>query len=362
MTNDNTNNSRRRFLGQVALAAGASSIASFGSSAGSAKNKANPTPAPLSDVAGKVAFITGGSSGIGLGQARVFHEAGMKVVIGYIRDDQVGSALEQFRSGRDRIHAIKVNVTDRRAMRRAADEIEDRFGAIHLVSNNAGIGLHTPLSVVDYQDFDQTLGVNLVGVFNGVKEFLPRIRKHGQGGHIVTTSSMSGLLPTEGAGAGVYTTTKFATIGMMEALRSEMDAEKANVGVSVYCPGFVNTNIFEVDRNLSASYSDGPKRSEEAINAAAARENNIRTIMGAGMDPMEAGRFVLDGIRNNDLFILSHPEFNDGLKERHEAIIASLPRGVKAPESRLKVIGVTLHNSVYKKETAKLRSRGKRQA
>jgi NAD(P)-dependent dehydrogenase (short-subunit alcohol dehydrogenase family) len=281
MTTAKHDPARRQFLEQMTLAAGVAGVSGLvAQGARGAQPAAQPTaqsaaemaaaaaqgpaltagPPPLRDVAGKVAFITGGGSGIGLGQARVFHEAGMKVVIGYIRDDQIGPAMEQFKTGKDRIHAIKVNVIDRDAMTAAADEIERRFGKIHLISNNAGIGPLTPLSATEPKDFDQTVAVNLTGVYNGVHIFLPRIRKHGEGGHIVTTSSMSGILPTQGGGAGAYTATKFATVGMMEILRTELDDTRANVGVSVYCPGLVNTNIFEL-RRMSAPRSPTRKAS-----------------------------------------------------------------------------------------------------
>jgi NAD(P)-dependent dehydrogenase (short-subunit alcohol dehydrogenase family) len=362
MSKKTYNEARRQFLGQMAMTAGIASVAAFDPRNADAQAPAAPAsapgPAPLKDVAGKVAFITGGSSGIGLGQARVFHEAGMKVVIGYIRDDQVGPALDQFKTDKDRVHAIKVNVTDRAAMRAAADEVEAHFGRIHLVSNNAGIGLLTSLSAVDYQDFDQTIAVNLVGVFNGVHEFLPRIRKHGEGGHIITTSSMSGILPTEGGGAGIYTTTKFAVVGMMEALRSEMDTLKANVGVSVYCPGLVSTNIFEVEQNLRASFKENGSAAKADGPEAAAFATRMRGIIASGMSPLEAGRYVLNGIRNNDLFILSHPEFLQGLQERHAVIQASVARG-KAPVERTNMVKSTLRNSVYTRELAKLGKRRK---
>ncbi len=193
----------------------------------------------------------------------------------------------QFKTGKDRVHAIKVNVIDRVAMAAAADEIEAKFGKIHLISNNAGIGPLTPLSATEPKDFDQTVAVNLTGVYNGVHIFLPRIRKHGEGGHIVTTSSMSGILPTEGGGAGAYTCTKFATVGMMEILRSELDTANANVGVSVYCPGLVNTNIFELAKNVNAAFTEPGAKAGPAD--APVNEAFIRQIIGNGMDPMEAG-------------------------------------------------------------------------
>ncbi|MEO6184908.1 MAG: SDR family NAD(P)-dependent oxidoreductase [Steroidobacteraceae bacterium] len=349
---------RREFLGSMALAAGTAAMlgAAHAPAASAADAKATPAdPAPLRDVAGKVAFITGGSSGIGLGQARVFHAAGMKVVIGYIRDDQVGPALESFTTGKDRIHAIKVNVIDRAAMKAAADEIEQRFGKIHLLSNNAGIGPLTQLIQTEPKDFDQTVAINLTGVYNGIHEFLPRIRRHGEGGHVVTTSSMSGILPTEGGGAGAYTATKFAVVGMMEVLRSELDTAKANIGASVYCPGLVATNIFELEKNVSAAFDEKGKAGPAD---AAANTARIREIIGAGMNPLEAAQIVLAGIRSNDLFILSHPEFGPGLQERLDALMASVP-ATKAPAARLAQEQVTMHNSLYVRERAKLRARRK---
>ena len=352
MANDKRSVDRREFLGGVAMAAGAAGLIG---STGSARAAGAPAagPAPMQDVAGKVAFITGGSSGIGLGQARVFHEAGMKVVIGYIRDDQVGPALDSFRTGRDRVHAIKVNVIDRVAMKAAADEIEAKFGKIHLLSNNAGIGPLTPLLLTEPKDFDQTVAVNLTGVYNGIHEFVPRIRRHGEGGHVVTTSSMSGILPTEGGGAGAYTATKFAVTGMMEILRSELDAAKVNIGASVYCPGLVATNIFELEQNVSAAFDEKGKAGPAD---AAANTARIREIIGAGMSPIEAAQIVLAGIRNNDLFILSHPEFGPGLQERMEALLASVP-ATTAPTARLAQEQVTMHNSLYVRERDKLRAR-----
>jgi len=347
---------RRGFLGGLAVAATAAGLTAARDAPAAdapATGAAMAVPAPMKDVAGKVAFITGGSSGIGLGQAHVFHQAGMKVVIGYIRDDQIGPALEGFKTGKDRLHAIKVNVVDRAAMKAAAEEIEKKFGRIHLLSNNAGIGPLTPLLATEPNDFDQTIAINLTGVYNGIHEFVPRIRRHGEGGHVVTTSSMSGILPTEGGGAGAYTASKFAVTGMMEILRSELDAAKANVGASVYCPGLVATNIFELEQNLSATFNQKGKAAPADTAANTAR---IRQIIGAGMDPLEAARIVLAGIRNNDLFILSHPEFGPGLQERMDALLASVP-ATTAPATRLAQEQVTMHNSLYVRERDKLRAR-----
>ena len=338
--------SRRDFLGGSALSASAGLLAAttvmHGAGAAQAPASAS-SPAPLRDVAGKVAFITGGSSGIGLGQARVFHEAGMKVVIGYIRDDQLDDALAQFRTDRDRVHAIKANVTDRDAMRAAADEIEGRFGGVHLLSNNAGIGLWTPVSEVDIGTFDQTVAVNFTGVYNGIHEFLPRMRKRGEGGHIVSTSSGAGLQGT--SGATVYVATKFAVVGMMEGLRREMETANEPIGVSVFCPGAVNTNIYEISKNLDAAFDDA------ALPAGVERdETRSKALVASGMDPLEAARIVLAGIRNNDLYILTHANLAAVLHERHEAIEAAIPLPPGAPRP-------AGGNSLYARERDKMLAR-----
>jgi NAD(P)-dependent dehydrogenase (short-subunit alcohol dehydrogenase family) len=209
------------------------------------------------------------------------------------------------------------------------------------------------LLATEPKDFDQTIAVNLTGVYNGIHEFVPRIRKHGEGGHVITTSSMSGILPTEGGGAGAYTATKFAVTGMMEILRSELDAAQANIGASVYCPGLVATNIFELEKNVSAAFNEPGKAGPADAEANTAR---IREIIGAGMSPIEAAQIVLAGIRNNDLFILSHPEFRDGLQERMDALMLSVP-DTTAPPERMAQEQVTMHNSLYVRERDKLRAR-----
>ena len=173
----------------------------------------------MKTVTGKVAFITGGGSGIGLGMARAFHAAGMKVVIADLDQQHLDAAMAHFRAQPHTVHAIKLDVTDREAMARAADEAERVFGKVHVLCNNAGVGVFGSLLEASYDDWDWALSVNLGGAINGVQTFLPRMLAHGEGGHIVTTSSMSGLLACIG---GIYITTKYALVGYMETLRLEL--------------------------------------------------------------------------------------------------------------------------------------------
>jgi NAD(P)-dependent dehydrogenase (short-subunit alcohol dehydrogenase family) len=204
----------------------------------------------MKDLQGKVGFITGGASGIGLGIAKVFVRNGMKVVIADLRQDHLDCALAYFDSQLQRasVHGIRLDVTDRTAMAAAADEAERRFGKVHIVVNNAGVGLEGPLDKATYDDWDFGIGVNLVGVVNGVQTFLPRIRRHGEGGHIVNTASLAGMTAaTMPAWMVIYTTTKAAVIAMSESLHTELPS--TGVGVTVLCPGPIKSNIHEAWKN-----------------------------------------------------------------------------------------------------------------
>ncbi|MBP1623719.1 MAG: hypothetical protein H6Q07_1739, partial [Acidobacteria bacterium] len=189
----------------------------------------------MQNVEGKVAFITGGASGIGLGMANAFVNAGMKVVISDFRQDHLEESRAYFvNKGREKdIHQIQLDVTDRVAFARAADETERVFGKVHVLCNNAGIGILGPIKLATFDDWDWALDVMIGGVVNGIQVFLPRILRHGEGGHIVTTSSMGGVLPL--SESPIYSTAKAAVVGMCESLRGEL--AKDSIGVSAFCPG-----------------------------------------------------------------------------------------------------------------------------
>lgn len=296
----------------------------------------------MQDVEGKVAFITGGSSGIGLGIARAFADSGMKVAISYRTTEHLDEALKHLESASDRIHAIRVDVTDRPGMERAAKETERAFGKVHVLVNNAGVGTAVSLSDATYDDWDWMMRVNVDGVFNGIHAFLPHIKAHGEGGHIVTTSSIFGLFSS--GMMSVYSTTKFAVVGMMEALRGEL--AEANIGVSVFCPGPVISNFGDSHRNRPLELGDSGSAPPDLEAMTRWREAISKGEVSV-MDSFEAGRFVFRGIRNNDLFILSHPEFERGLQDRHEALIASIPRDAPAPRARVEMERPMLRNAIY---------------
>lgn len=347
--------SRRRFLESTALAAAGSAVlAPELGAANVCSDEARPAscPAvktPMKNLEGKVAFITGGDSGIGLGIARACADAGMKIVITYRTKKHLDEALHRLHDAADRVHAINVDVTDRAGMEKAAVETLATFQKVHLLVNNAGVGIIGGLSHATYDDWDWGMSVNVNGVFNGIRTFLPRIQAHGEGGHVVATSSLAGLLAH--GPAGVYTASKFAVVGMMEALRAELDG--TNIGVSVFCPGLVNTNIGSSNRNRPANLADAGFKPDPKM-MAQMREamKHMKRMAGPppGMDPFDAGRRVLDAVRNNDLYVLTTPEFAPEFRARGEAILAALPTDVKAPEARLVLGRMILGKTPYAEE------------
>lgn len=318
----------------------------------------NTTP-PMKDLAGKVAFITGGDSGIGLGIALASLNAGMNVVIAYRTAAHLQEAMNVLHRSPGQIHAIKLDVTDRTAMAEAAKETVRVFGKVHVLVNNAGVAPMGPLSKATFDDWDWCMNVNVTGVFNGIRAFLPYIQAHNEGGHIVATSSMLGGL-LAGQLWGVYSASKFAVVGMMEALRAELAA--TNVGVSLFCPAGVKSNLGASDRNRPAIYRDHGTLDHAAQASLDSFGNEIERIVrnqsDAIMDPAEAGERVIQGIRNNDLYILSHPEYEPLLQERSDALLASIarPEASRLPEGRTAIARLA-RNSIYSHEAAARRQR-----
>ena len=270
----------------------------------------------MRDVAGKVAFITGGASGIGLAMARSFSAAGMRVAIADIEEHALERAAASFAPNNTQVIALRVDVADRDAMARAADETERAFGKVHVVCNNAGVGLSGPLEEMSFADWDWVVGVNLHGVINGVQTFVRRIMAHGEGGHIVNTASLAGLMA--GPGLGVYNTTKFAVVGLSETMRAELGAHE--IGVSVLCPGFVNTNILASERNrpeVLRARSDAV----EPLDLAA-----YERFMEGMLDPAIVGDMTLHAIQQNEAYILTHPELATGVSARLADIQAATER------------------------------------
>jgi NAD(P)-dependent dehydrogenase (short-subunit alcohol dehydrogenase family) len=274
----------------------------------------------MENVEGRIAFITGGASGIGLGIAKAFVGAGMRVVLADLRPDHLATALDWFaeRQQARSVHGIELDVTDRAAFAAAADEAERVFGKVHVVCNNAGVGLEGPLTEATYDDWDFGLGVNLGGVVNGVQTFVPRIRAHGEGGHIVNTASMAGLLAARPE-MTIYGTTKAAVVAMSEALHGGL--AEAGIGVSVLCPGPIKSNIHEAAQNRPERF-----RKNSGFADAEARLRR-RPVSDLWMEPEEVGGMVLRGIRDNQLYIITHGNWREAIGQRYAAILAAMPEG-----------------------------------
>ena len=272
----------------------------------------------MQDMDNKVAFITGGASGIGLGIAKAFVGAGMKVVIADVRQDHLDQALEHFASiqkGRA-VHGVRLDVTDREGFAKAADEAEATFGPVDVLVNNAGVGVEGPIKLATYDDWDWGVNVNLGGVINGIRTFVPRMVGRGKGGHIVSTASMAGITPAP-RNLAIYSATKAAIVGLSEGMREELADD--GIGVSVLCPGTYKTNIREAGQNRQERYKSDSGYTE--VEDRLARREDDPT----WRDPEDAGERVLAAVKANDLYILTHGEFKPWAERRFRAILDAYP-------------------------------------
>ena len=272
----------------------------------------------MKGLEGRIAFVTGGASGIGLGIAGAFLQSGMRVVIADRRRDHIDEAMAALSRWvkSKHVHAICLDITDRAAMAAAADETERVFGKLHVLVNNAGVGIQGPFKGITYADWDFGLGVNLGGVINGLQTFLPRIRAHGEGGHIVNTASLAALVPMPAAYV-VYVTAKAAVVTLSETIRAELAQE--NIGVSVLCPGPVRTNIHEVSQNRPPQFGVG-EAYREAEGAGA-----TKVPFPSMLEPADVGALVLNAVRNDEPYIITHGEWRPMAAARHAALLAAMP-------------------------------------
>ena len=269
----------------------------------------------MQHFSGKVAFITGGASGVGLGQAKAFARAGVKVVLADIRPAALEQALGYFHALALPAHGIELDVTDRAAFARAADEAERVFGPVQLLFNTAGVSMFGPLEKSTYEDYDWMMGVNFGGVVNGIQTFVPRMIANGKGGYIVNTASIAGFIAA--GPSGIYSASKFAVVGLSQALRQALDQH--DIGVSVVCPGNVNTNIAEACRTRPAHLSNTGYHLDDAIIDA------FRNIHSAGMDPVTLAEHVMEAMTRNQLFVIPYPEMRKRLADHFETVLGVFP-------------------------------------
>ena len=272
----------------------------------------------MESVENKVAFVTGAASGIGFALATVFARAGMKVMLADVEQGALDRACEALAADGGDVAATRVDVTDRDALAAARDAAIDRFGAVHVLCNNAGVNVAGPLYAVTYEDWDWVLGVNLGGVVNGVTAFLPELMRHGSKAHIVNTASVGGLIGM--VGLGIYNAAKFGVVGLSEALRA--DLLESGVGVSVLCPGVVRSALGSSERNRPGHLSNSDANSD-ANSESTAESAQDPDAPPPGTDPLDLAEQVLSGILAGQFFLCTHPEFKDIIAERNAALNAS---------------------------------------
>ncbi len=263
----------------------------------------------------EIAFITGGASGAGFGQAQVFGRAGCRIVIADIRPDAVAAAVAALQADGVTAHGIVLDIMDRAAYARAADEVEQVFGGPPaLLFNTAGVNSFGPVENTTYDDFDWIMGVNLGGVVNGMVTFVPRMIKAGRPGHIVTTSSLGGLMAS--AFAAPYSAAKAAVINLMESYHQGL--AKYGIGVSVLCPANIKSNIAEASRLRPAQFGQsGYVETDETV-------ASLHSIHQHGMDPVELAEHVKAAIEANALYVIPYPEAKDGLQAHYDKIVAAV--------------------------------------
>jgi len=273
----------------------------------------------MQELTGKAAFVTGGASGIGLALGRAFAQAGMKVMLADIETDALAAAVRSLANSGS-VHGVICDVADPSSVERAAKASWEAFGNVHVVCNNAGVAAGGGIDNISLDNWRWVLDVNLMGVLHGIRTFLPHIRAHGEGGHIVNTASMAGMI--NGMGFSPYSASKFAVVSMSEGLAAQV--RPLGIGVSVLCPGFVRTGIGESGRNRPQRY--GPTPTLDPASPAAAMVAEIARRLQAGLDPAAVAARVLDAIRNDELYVFTHPEMRDEVDERFAAIQAAMGR------------------------------------
>jgi NAD(P)-dependent dehydrogenase (short-subunit alcohol dehydrogenase family) len=266
----------------------------------------------MHELQGKTAFVTGGASGIGFALGRAFAEAGMKVMLADIQEKPLVEAVAELK-GSGEARGVVCDVAELASVKRAAAETFAAFGKVHVVCNNAGVGWGGQVELIPEEEWDWQVGVNLMGVVHGVQAFLPHIKAHGEGGHIVNTASMSGFLAVPGLGP--HTVTKFGVVGLSETLAVELAGTA--VGVSVVCPAFVRTHYAENIGRLRA------RRLGRDLEEDAPATQQLAALVRGGMDPKEVARRVMIGIRDNDLYVFTHLEMRALLEERIRQMMAA---------------------------------------
>lgn len=277
----------------------------------------------MRDLAGRTAVVTGGASGIGLALGRAFLSAGMKVVLADIEAVALQAAVEDLRRIAPDVTGTICDVAEAASVEAAAAAAHAAFGKVHILCNNAGVGGGSGIEDIAPETWRWVLDVNVMGVVHGIRSFLPLIRRHGEGGHIVNTASMAGLQSR--LGFSPYAASKHAVVTMSEGLAAQL--KPLGIGVTVVCPAFVQSRIAESARNRPQRY--GPARKPAPGSPGAELAAILAERSASGLSPEVVAARTLAAIRADELYVFTHPELHGEVEERFAIIQAAMDKAAK---------------------------------
>ncbi len=260
----------------------------------------------MKNLSGKTAFVTGAASGIGLALSRAFAQEGMQVVLADVEEEPLQKAVAELEAKGHTFLGIPLDVSEEKAMQAALAKTEAYLGNVHVLCNNAGVGSVLKWEEQSYELVQWVMNVNFGGVFHGVRTFLPHMKAHGEGGHIVNTASILGHIAAPQLGP--YCASKYAVVALSESLRIELQG--SDIGLSVLCPGWVVTNIMKAERHRA----DAPPVDEQR-RAALAEE------IARGITPASVAQQVVSAIKENRFYIFTNPETEPAIQARYQEIL-----------------------------------------
>jgi NAD(P)-dependent dehydrogenase (short-subunit alcohol dehydrogenase family) len=264
----------------------------------------------------RVAVVTGAASGIGRALALALAAEGADVAVADVDEAGMAETTAGVRAlGRSTL-AVPTDVSDREAVLALAERVVERFGAVHVLCNNAGVVVHGGLDRASHRDWTWVMGVNLWGVIHGLEAFLPKMIAQGQGGHVVNTASMAGLIASQGL--GVYNTTKYAVVGLSETLAK--DLRPHGIGVTVLCPMGVDTRIRDAARNRPAALLNAPHGASDR------QSDGEVTLIGRTLDPRSVAERTIAAIRSGQLYVITHDEALEPLRRRFRRLEEAIAR------------------------------------
>ena len=281
----------------------------------------------MEELNGKTAIVSGGAEGIGLGIAQVLGRHGMNVVLADINTEQLQKAQQSLEDLGIPVLAIPLDVADTSNWNTVAEQALERFGKVHMLVNNAGVGgAPNPVDSTSEKDWRWVVDVNMMGVVYGAQTVIPLIKSHGEGGWLINVASMAGFLALPMASA--YSATKAAVVSMSESWHGEL--QEHNIHVSVLCPGFVKTRINLSQRNRQSQYQSNGS-SEENGEPNSELSNQMQSIIDAGSSPQLIGERVVEAIAAKELYIITHPNFIPPVQARFATIKDTFKRAESSP-------------------------------